>query len=366
MCLQEAAVAPAQEEEYDVLASPLSSFGRSPLEDFDRTPPSFCIDIAFPAWPQVHQFAPHGAIGVKNTFIQIEEDSEALDQGFVCRTQSCPSVPSSTTSGAAQSLCTSLLSEPSKDGDASDAGAGIASAAWARAGGDARGEAVEESTATPATPWGESPPFYAATPLSDGGAPRRDFGLYAAPGLGGPAAAAPGAALASAAAPLLQATGAPGGPLLAQCLPMVSSANAPNVAYVLPRGLPMAVGLIFEPLWPGAKAEALQDPALQATRFAARCEPPSLPGSEAGALEPQLARQPERSLGSANHGQGDCKPCAWFWRAEGCQRGMDCWHCHLCLHGSLKARRKVKAHVRRDEKQRFGEQRFSEQRFGEQ
>ena len=30
------------------------------------------------------------------------------------------------------------------------------------------------------------------------------------------------------------------------------------------------------------------------------------------------------SVGSQLHGQGLCKPCAWFWRPGSCQRGADC------------------------------------------
>eukprot|EP00931_Biecheleriopsis_adriatica_P080388 TRINITY_DN5374_c0_g1_i11.p1 TRINITY_DN5374_c0_g1~~TRINITY_DN5374_c0_g1_i11.p1 ORF type:complete len:264 (+),score=62.26 TRINITY_DN5374_c0_g1_i11:779-1570(+) len=43
------------------------------------------------------------------------------------------------------------------------------------------------------------------------------------------------------------------------------------------------------------------------------------------------------SVGSALHGAGICKPCAWFWKADGCQNGRECLHCHLCSKGAVKA-----------------------------
>eukprot|EP00438_Fugacium_kawagutii_P017530 Skav224555 [mRNA] locus=scaffold2085:88776:89393:+ [translate_table: standard] len=44
---------------------------------------------------------------------------------------------------------------------------------------------------------------------------------------------------------------------------------------------------------------------------------------------------PQWSVGAALHSQGDCKPCAWFWRPQGCTRGEACQHCHLCPPGAL-------------------------------
>ena len=55
------------------------------------------------------------------------------------------------------------------------------------------------------------------------------------------------------------------------------------------------------------------------------------------------------SLGSASHGTGLCRPCAWLWKPGGCQNGVECRHCHLCPEGELKARRKVKADLARQE-----------------
>lgn len=59
-------------------------------------------------------------------------------------------------------------------------------------------------------------------------------------------------------------------------------------------------------------------------------------------VTPLETRKPETSLGSPQHATGDCRPCAWFWRPQGCANGSDCRHCHLCPAGAIKARRKMK------------------------
>eukprot|EP00930_Biecheleria_cincta_P090859 TRINITY_DN80341_c0_g1_i1.p1 TRINITY_DN80341_c0_g1~~TRINITY_DN80341_c0_g1_i1.p1 ORF type:complete len:360 (+),score=61.65 TRINITY_DN80341_c0_g1_i1:70-1149(+) len=51
--------------------------------------------------------------------------------------------------------------------------------------------------------------------------------------------------------------------------------------------------------------------------------------------------------GSSLHADGNCKPCAWFWKAGGCMNSRDCMHCHLCPKEELKARKKSKATIMR-------------------
>jgi len=65
--------------------------------------------------------------------------------------------------------------------------------------------------------------------------------------------------------------------------------------------------------------------------------PPGLP-------LPALGREEWRSPshGSLLHGTGNCRPCAWFWKAAGCQNGMLCEHCHVCPAGELRLRKKAK------------------------
>jgi len=48
------------------------------------------------------------------------------------------------------------------------------------------------------------------------------------------------------------------------------------------------------------------------------------------------------SLGSILHANKLCRPCAWFWRADGCRNDSQCSHCHLCPEGEIKARKKSK------------------------
>eukprot|EP00933_Yihiella_yeosuensis_P060728 TRINITY_DN634_c1_g1_i1.p1 TRINITY_DN634_c1_g1~~TRINITY_DN634_c1_g1_i1.p1 ORF type:complete len:336 (-),score=69.96 TRINITY_DN634_c1_g1_i1:122-1042(-) len=59
-------------------------------------------------------------------------------------------------------------------------------------------------------------------------------------------------------------------------------------------------------------------------------------------IVPLQDRQPEISEGSQLHESGQCKPCAWFWRPQGCFNYDACTHCHLCLPGELKKLKKAK------------------------
>jgi len=56
------------------------------------------------------------------------------------------------------------------------------------------------------------------------------------------------------------------------------------------------------------------------------------------------------SEGSALHPH-DCKPCAWYHHARGCQRGADCEFCHLCPAGEIKRRKKEKYRMLRESKE---------------
>lgn len=48
------------------------------------------------------------------------------------------------------------------------------------------------------------------------------------------------------------------------------------------------------------------------------------------------------SQGSKLHASGQCRPCAWFWKPDGCKNGVECCHCHSCPEGEIKSRKKVK------------------------
>jgi len=92
---------------------------------------------------------------------------------------------------------------------------------------------------------------------------------------------------------------------------------------------PTARWLVVGPMGAEHQAELCQGEAAQEVRRP-QITPPEL-------------RKPEASVGSSLHGTGQCKPCAWFWRPQGCDNGGDCRHCHLCLPGVLKERRKARA-----------------------
>lgn len=78
---------------------------------------------------------------------------------------------------------------------------------------------------------------------------------------------------------------------------------------------------------------------------------PSFAQSRSGALvrfPPGLRPPPNTpSHGSVLHGDGTCRPCAWFWKPGSCKNGADCGHCHLCPEGEIKNRKKTKQTIMR-------------------
>eukprot|EP00440_Ansanella_granifera_P010975 gb/GFBE01011904.1/.p1 GENE.gb/GFBE01011904.1/~~gb/GFBE01011904.1/.p1 ORF type:complete len:299 (+),score=49.53 gb/GFBE01011904.1/:1-897(+) len=61
------------------------------------------------------------------------------------------------------------------------------------------------------------------------------------------------------------------------------------------------------------------------------CNPEQL--KQQRALHPELFEE---------HARGVCRPCAWVWKPEGCRKGEQCRHCHLCPEDAVKMRRKIK------------------------
>lgn len=49
--------------------------------------------------------------------------------------------------------------------------------------------------------------------------------------------------------------------------------------------------------------------------------------------------------GSVLHSLGECEPCAWFWKPQGCLNGDSCRRCHLCPAGETRERKKTKTAV---------------------
>lgn len=64
--------------------------------------------------------------------------------------------------------------------------------------------------------------------------------------------------------------------------------------------------------------------------------------SEPAAVEEALSKSSMQSRGSAMHGSGKCRPCAWFHKPQGCTNALDCGYCHMCPDGELKSRKKAK------------------------
>lgn len=85
---------------------------------------------------------------------------------------------------------------------------------------------------------------------------------------------------------------------------------------------------------------------MQSSNFDAQWDPfgaPSPVSPESPKLAIDLAScLPVPSAGSALHGTGKCKPCAWFHKAAGCSNGDSCAHCHLCPEDEIRNRKKAK------------------------
>lgn len=67
-----------------------------------------------------------------------------------------------------------------------------------------------------------------------------------------------------------------------------------------------------------------------------------------GIVAPLESRTPQQSMGSALHDSGQCKPCAWYWRPQGCFNCASCAHCHMCGPDALKKRKKMKKKTGRE------------------
>eukprot|EP00930_Biecheleria_cincta_P088777 TRINITY_DN78027_c0_g1_i1.p1 TRINITY_DN78027_c0_g1~~TRINITY_DN78027_c0_g1_i1.p1 ORF type:complete len:705 (+),score=109.01 TRINITY_DN78027_c0_g1_i1:122-2236(+) len=52
------------------------------------------------------------------------------------------------------------------------------------------------------------------------------------------------------------------------------------------------------------------------------------------------------SSGSVLHATGQCRPCAWFHKPQGCFKESQCLHCHLCDEDTIKRRKNAKQRMR--------------------
>lgn len=80
---------------------------------------------------------------------------------------------------------------------------------------------------------------------------------------------------------------------------------------------------------------------------------PAQAATASSVVVPYEQRKSTPSEGSTLHGTGTCRPCAWFWKTQGCANGAACRHCHMCPEGELKNRKKDKvATLRTDQPRR--------------
>mmetsp|Transcript_43083 Transcript_43083/g.109499 ORF Transcript_43083/g.109499 Transcript_43083/m.109499 type:complete len:512 (-) Transcript_43083:565-2100(-) len=97
-----------------------------------------------------------------------------------------------------------------------------------------------------------------------------------------------------------------------------------------------------DPLSSPMAAAALAAASAAASPMAASPLSIHLPADPFAGASPVAGLEGLPSTGSALHVLGKCRPCAWFWKSQGCQNGAACAHCHLCPQGELKERKRIK------------------------
>merc|ERR1719387_2964200 len=97
----------------------------------------------------------------------------------------------------------------------------------------------------------------------------------------------------------------------------------------------------------GHASEAVEPPESPASRNTQR--PSTVPATVTATaqvptvdIEPFGSRKPQVSRGAVLHEGGTCRPCAWYWKPQGCHLGKDCCHCHMCERGEIKSRKRNK------------------------
>lgn len=156
--------------------------------------------------------------------------------------------------------------------------------------------------------------------------------------------------------PSFQQQAAPSWPGVPPPSPPMPSALSPRRVELLGRSL--GAGASFQALDPALQFE-LQGPPMVSlpsdleeeegsnVQAAEGVDPYFSPAPAAPGPRPQFPPGLSPPLGTPNHGSvlhslGQCRPCAWYWKKVGCQRGENCDHCHFCPEGESKARKKAK------------------------
>eukprot|EP00408_Alexandrium_pacificum_P046443 CAMPEP_0171249648 /NCGR_PEP_ID=MMETSP0790-20130122/49655_1 /TAXON_ID=2925 /ORGANISM="Alexandrium catenella, Strain OF101" /LENGTH=552 /DNA_ID=CAMNT_0011717167 /DNA_START=60 /DNA_END=1718 /DNA_ORIENTATION=- len=140
--------------------------------------------------------------------------------------------------------------------------------------------------------------------------------------------------------------------------PSVLSGNASNDGPTVPVSepespwtVPLAATVGFS-LPALLQALKLEEAVAAATTGAQLLDPLAQAPVRHGAVEFVLDAPPGldglTSKGAALHASGNCRPCAWFWKPQGCANGRDCRHCHACPFGELKTRKQYKVAALRE------------------
>lgn len=128
-----------------------------------------------------------------------------------------------------------------------------------------------------------------------------------------------------------------------------TSPNIMEEGFYLDAGAPdMAWHGIYAPISIGSPAEApfpSYDPELQL----AHARRPGAHSRQSWQKSESQASQMQDTLtlGSAKHHLGQCKPCAFAWKPEGCQSGPECKFCHICPPGEKQRRKRVLRQIQR-------------------
>jgi len=98
------------------------------------------------------------------------------------------------------------------------------------------------------------------------------------------------------------------------------------------------------PVLPPPPIEYATEPLLPLPPVQDACEP-ALPVLSLASLlgVPELGSEELPTRGSESHRTGTCKPCAFVWKQGGCNNGVECPFCHLCLPGERRRRKKQRS-----------------------
>jgi len=67
------------------------------------------------------------------------------------------------------------------------------------------------------------------------------------------------------------------------------------------------------------------------------------PAVDVEKLQELLVRQVENTPVVLDlHEDGACRPCTWFWKAQGCQKAEACAHCHMCPESAIQEKKRAK------------------------